>query len=126
MTWRTLLLDDDPIMRMLMRRGLEAEGSFSVVAEAGDPTRARQRIVETRPDCVVTDLHLREGPAPAWLPGLREAAPEARFFIVTGTDRPEDTPGFAGLGRVLVFTKDEGPRRIAEGIREAMGKRLLA
>lgn len=51
---RFYLVDDDPLMVKLQTRILENAG-HEVDSET-DSTRALDRIIETRPECVITDL----------------------------------------------------------------------
>jgi CheY-like chemotaxis protein len=53
---RELLADDTPELRLLLRRALDLDGSFDVVAEAADGAEAVVLSAGLHPDVVVTDL----------------------------------------------------------------------
>ncbi len=52
---RVLVVDDSPVARKFLIQALKVDG-IQVVAEAGDPYAARDRIVELKPDVVVLDV----------------------------------------------------------------------
>ncbi|MDQ1459256.1 MAG: hypothetical protein QOI08_740, partial [Actinomycetota bacterium] len=53
---RVLVVDDDTVVRRLVRDGLEREG-FDVT-EAGDGTAALEAVENRRPDLVILDVNL--------------------------------------------------------------------
>jgi DNA-binding NarL/FixJ family response regulator len=56
MSINVLLADDHPIVRQGLRRLLEMEADFKVVAEASDGTEALQLLERYRPDVLIVDL----------------------------------------------------------------------
>lgn len=57
---RVVLADDEPDLRLLLRRLLEDDGRFRVVAEAGDGRAALEAVEQERPDLLVLDLSMPE------------------------------------------------------------------
>lgn len=55
---RTLVVDDSPTMRRLLRQILAADAAFEVVAEAADGAEAIARSAETAPDLVLLDIEM--------------------------------------------------------------------
>jgi two-component system, LytTR family, response regulator len=55
---RTLIVDDEPVARKVLREELEALGSVEIVGEAGDGEMALALISSTRPDLVFLDLQM--------------------------------------------------------------------
>lgn len=55
---RTLIVDDEPIARQVLREELEILPAIEVVGEAGDGLQALQMISETAPDLVFLDLQM--------------------------------------------------------------------
>lgn len=55
---RTLIVDDLPDMRLLMRSTLELDGCCAVVSEAGDGPEALEAWRRDRPDVVVLDMRM--------------------------------------------------------------------
>lgn len=57
---RTLIVDDSTTMRVLIRKILECDPNFEVVAEAGHPSQALELIEKNDYDLITMDLHLPE------------------------------------------------------------------
>ncbi len=55
---RTLLVDDAPALRRLLRLALERHGTFEVVGEAADGAEGVRVANECRPDLVLLDLSM--------------------------------------------------------------------
>src|SRR5215471_11627772 len=55
---RTLIVDDEPIARQVLREGLEAMPGVTVVGEAANGREALLQIGEVRPDLVFLDLQM--------------------------------------------------------------------
>ena len=58
MSKSVLLADDTATVRTLLRQGLERDGRFRVVAEAGTGPEAVELSASLRPDAVVMDLSM--------------------------------------------------------------------
>lgn len=57
---RTLIVDDEPLARRKIRKFLEAEEEFEVIAECGDGREAIFAIEDTKPDLVFLDVQMPE------------------------------------------------------------------
>ena len=55
---RTLLVDDEPIARSVLREGLQDFPEIQIVGEAENGKQALQRITDLRPDLVFLDLQM--------------------------------------------------------------------
>lgn len=55
---RTLIVDDSPTMRRMIRHALESDGRFEVTQETGEPKRALELIFKEEFDLITMDLHL--------------------------------------------------------------------
>jgi len=55
---KTLLVDDEPIARRVLREGLEAISEIEIVGEADNGAAALEKITEHRPDLVFLDLQM--------------------------------------------------------------------
>lgn len=82
----TLLVDDTPTLRMLMRLALEKTG-FEVVGEAGDGLAGLNLAKELRPDLILLDLAMPVMDGLEALPLMRAALPHVRVVIISGFDR---------------------------------------
>ncbi len=87
---RVLVVDDHTLFRRGVTALLKADTRFEVVAEAGDAGEAYRRAAETQPDVILLDNHLPGVNGVDALPGLREAAPQARVLMLTVSEDEND------------------------------------
>lgn len=118
---RVLVVDDDPDYRLLVRLALAPEAGFEVVAEAGDGETAIAAAESTQPDLVLLDCTLPGGDAFDALPGLRQAAPEARIVLVSGHDPADLRLASRSAGAVGYLTKETPARRLAAELDALVG-----
>jgi DNA-binding NarL/FixJ family response regulator len=58
MPTRILIVDDDPTIRMLLRRLLERQGDWQVCGDASNGVEAIEKVDQLEPDLVVMDLSM--------------------------------------------------------------------
>ncbi len=90
MTITTLLVDDSPDIRRLLRTSLRLRGGFDVVGEAETAAEAARLADSLRPDVIVLDLGLRDLTGKDVLTRIRRGSPTSKIVIFSGsdTDRP--------------------------------------
>lgn len=90
MTITTLLVDDSPDVRRLVRTSMRLRGGFAVVGEAATAAEAAQLADTLRPDVIVLDLSLKDLTGKDVLSRIRRGSPTSRIVIFSGsdTDRP--------------------------------------
>ena len=81
---RALLIDDEPLARLELRRLLAAHPHVSITGEAGTMTDARDRLGRADYDLVFLDVQLRGGSGFDLLDSVR---PDAQVVFVTAYDR---------------------------------------
>lgn len=81
---RALLIDDEPLARMELRRLLAAHPHVEIAGEAGTVADARERLGRGDYDLVFLDVQLRGGSGFDLLDSIR---PEAQVVFVTAYDR---------------------------------------
>jgi two-component system, NarL family, response regulator LiaR len=79
---RVLVLDQDPLVRRVVRDALTA-GQVSVVAEAGDGSEAVDLAARHRPDVVLMDIVLPELDGPTVIRRIVSASPLVRVVVLT-------------------------------------------
>jgi CheY-like chemotaxis protein len=93
---RVLVVDDDQVDRMAVRRHLAGAPGEIAVEEAEGVLAAIDRLTSEPFDCVVLDYNLPDGDGLTFLRGLRSAGVEVPVVMLTGQ---ED----AGVARELIL-----------------------
>jgi DNA-binding response OmpR family regulator len=114
---QVLVVDDEPMVREVLARYLEAEG-FGVVT-AGDGEEALDRFEESRPDLVLLDLMLPRIDGFEVLDRMRTLA---RVPVIMLTARGEETDRVVGLdlGADDYVTKPFSPREVVARVRAVL------
>lgn len=120
---RVLLVDDAVDIRILVRMGLERDGRFEVVAEAGDGHTAIDLADELQPDVVVLDVAMPVMDGLEALPHIREVAPAARVLILSGFTADSLQDNCLDQGADAYIEKGTPLPRIAELLIELAGDR---
>lgn len=121
MSIRTLLVDDAPLLRQLVRMVLEADGSFHVVAEAGDGVEAIVAAREHRPELILLDLAMPRMGGMEALPLLRAAVPEARVVVFTGFEGTGVVESARAAGAARVLHKGLDPHALCRELLDLVG-----
>ena len=130
-----VVADDHTVVRGGLRRLLEAEPDFSVVAEAGDVESTVAQVERFQPAVLVLDLHMPGGGSLPALPALRASSPSTSILVLT----MQDDPGYAreamqrGARGYLLKEAEEAEliqavRTVADGgtyLQAELGARLL-
>ena len=83
---RVAVVDDHPIIRSAVRVLLESEPDFEWVGEAESVERAKNLLVETRPDAVVLDLWLGGNDGIEMIKHLKPLVPNTALLCYTMND----------------------------------------
>ena len=117
---RILIADDHPIFRDGLRRLLESEPGFKVVAEACDGVEAVEFVRRFRPDILLLDLAM---PRRHGLEALRELSLNAssmRVILLTAAAEREQIVEALQLGARGVVLKDCGTEILLKSIRAVL------
>ena len=84
---RTLVVDDSPDLRALLRLALTRAGRFEVVDDAGDGETAIELARRHQPDLVLLDLAMPGMGGLEALPRIGEVAPDSTVVVISGYPR---------------------------------------
>ena len=87
---RILLVDDHTLFRRGLVALLGADPTLRVVGEAADAAQAVRKAQELQPDLVLLDNHLPGATGIQALGDLKEAAPGAKFVLLTVSEDEGD------------------------------------
>ncbi len=118
MTGRILVVDDEKVIRNILRGKLETCG-YEVV-EAGDGERAAQILDEGAFDVVITDIVMPERDGLETLLHVRKTQPDAKVIVITGAGNDLYLDNAHGLGASRVFAKPVKLEEIAAAVKELM------
>ncbi|MGK5114259.1 MULTISPECIES: response regulator [unclassified Geodermatophilus] len=125
---RIVLVDDHPVVRVGLRALLESQPDLLVVDEAPDSAGAQEVVRRTRPDVVLMDLNLGDGPGGAATTGLLRDLPDPpRVLVLTTYTTEADVLAALDAGASGYLLKDAPPEELFRAVRSvARGETVLA
>lgn len=109
--FRTLVVDDDPMMRHVNRLLLHHSERFEVVAEGADGLEAIDRASEHQPDVVLLDITMPGMDGFEALPHIRAVSPESKVVVLTGLSGEEVRRKAMDLGAAGFLEKEPDAKR---------------
>lgn len=103
---RILIIDDHPLVRDGIRRALELEQHFYVIAEAGNGDEALRLTSSLRPDVVLMDIHLPGIDGLGLTRLIRRCCPRAAIVILTICTPAAFASKAAAAGAAAYCSKD--------------------
>jgi CheY-like chemotaxis protein len=120
---RIVLVDDDPIVRRLLRTTLPSE-SFDVL-EASDGDAALRLVEGAEPSLVVLDWLLPRRSGAEVLAEIKRRFPALPVLVLTGARDPGQREHAARLGADVFLTKPFSPSELLEAIERLLSERAL-
>ncbi|MEJ2483093.1 MAG: response regulator transcription factor [Gemmatimonadota bacterium] len=115
---RILIADDHALVREGIRRVLDEDPGFDVVAEASDGRQALERIEETNPDVAILDISMPERSGLDVARQLREERPALKVLILSMHDETEYVMRAVHAGAAGYLLKDDaGPALLRQAVR---------
>jgi signal transduction histidine kinase/DNA-binding response OmpR family regulator len=119
---RILIVDDDDLDRLAVRRCLHQAGLAATVDEASSSAETLQRTQSGRYDCILLDYYLPELDGLALLADIRAMAPHTPIVVFTGRGDEDIAVEMMKAGAADYLPKASlTPERLAAGIRHALG-----
>lgn len=125
---RIVLVDDHPVVRAGLRALIDGDAEMTVVGEADGLASAVDQVRTLKPDVVLMDLNLGDGPGGAEATAAVRALPEPpEVMVLTTYDTEADILRAIDAGARGYLLKDAPPEELFNAIRRtARGETVLA
>jgi two-component system nitrate/nitrite response regulator NarL len=117
---RILLADDHPVVLDGVRRALEADGGFDVVAETQNGTEVLPLIGQLHPDVVLLDIGMPRIDGLTCLDRIRTLHPEIKVVMCSMSSDPEEIQDAFRRGASGYIVKNVNPRDLPSAVRQAV------
>ncbi|MDQ6827450.1 MAG: response regulator, partial [Gemmatimonadota bacterium] len=118
---RILVVDDDEVDRMVVRRRLASAGIEAELDEAESAQEALRLLVRGSYDCVLLDFNIPGGDGRALLRALRQAGLEVPVIMLTGLGDEQIAVDLMKAGAADYIAKNTlTPERLSQSLRHAM------
>ena len=121
---RVLVIDDEALMRKLVRAILVKEG-YSVATASGPPD-ALQKLRSTRFDIVISDLRMPEVDGFSFIAQLNERYPDTCLIVMTGFGDADTADEVRARGADEYITKPFNEREIQVIVERVCWRRMVA
>ena len=118
---RVLLVDDQELVRVGLRRILHPEEGFDIVAECSDGSEVLDAVAEVEPDVVVMDIRMKKVDGVAATAELRAKADHPPVLVLTTFDDDELLSAALRAGAAGFQLKDAPAEDIIRATREVAG-----
>src|SRR5438552_13021307 len=125
MTARVLIVDDDPVQRLLLDNMVRKFGHEPMIAESGDQAAAMLTGTE-RFDCVVLDLVMPDLDGLGVLARMRQAGIDAPVIVQTAHGGIDNVVSAMRAGAADFVVKPVGAERLQVSLRNALATSALA
>ncbi|MEV0700210.1 response regulator transcription factor [Saccharopolyspora sp. NPDC050389] len=124
---RTLIADDETLMRAGIRLILENAEDVEVVAEAADGRAAVRACREQEVDVALLDVHMPGGDGLTAVADIARESPRTNVAMLTAFGNDHNVAQALRAGAVGFLLKDTGPNELIRAVRvAATGESILA
>jgi two-component system response regulator NreC len=120
---QVVLADDHNVFRRSLRRLLDGEEDFDVVAEAADLSAAARDVHSRMPHVLVLDLQMPNGSSIETIRRLRDQVPETEIVVLTMETSPLFAQHALDGGATGFVLKDRADAELPTAIRRAAAGR---
>lgn len=117
---KIVVADDHAVVRAGLRRVLEGQPEWEVVAEASDAEDAERYVRGHKPDVLVLDLNM-PGPLTSLdlIPRLASEHPQTKIVVLTMQDEPAFVRGALSAGAMAYVLKEAADDELVDAIKAA-------
>lgn len=118
--WRVLLVDDDVVVRPLLRVLLEKHEGLQVVAEASDGEEAVVSAEQYRPDVILMDIHLPRVDGVEATRQINKRLPQCMIIGLSCLYTPYEYNAMLAAGAVAFVRKEDAVEALYKTVEFAM------
>jgi DNA-binding NarL/FixJ family response regulator len=118
MSITAVLIEDETMVRQMLRTTVKKAGGINVVAEFGDGQEGLDYCLRTKPDFVICDLNLPGLHGLEVIAALREKVPDTRILVLTGSTDSELPGRFVSLGVQGYVDKTKPLQYLVQAVQE--------
>lgn len=118
--WRVLLVDDDVVVRPILRVLLEKYEGLQVVGEASDGAEAVVLAEQYRPDVILMDIHLPRVDGVEATRQINKKLPQCMIIGLSCLYTPYDYNAMLAAGAVAFVRKDDAVEALYKTVEFAM------
>ena len=117
---RVLIADDHPLILAGIKRALEEDDQFEVVAEARVGNQVLPLVSQTNPDLALLDLRMPEMDGLTCLDRIRKEHPKVKVVILSVSTDPEIVQTVLNHGAAAYIVKSVNPIDLSSALRQAL------
>lgn len=117
---RVLIADDHRLILDGIRKALEEDGGFEIVAETQSGTQVLPLVGRTKPELVLLDLRMPNMDGLACLDEIRRRHPDVKVIMLSASTSPELIDTALRRGATAYILKSVDPSDLASTIRQAL------
>ena len=117
---RVLIADDHPLILAGIKRALEEDDQFEVVAEARIGSQVLPLVSQTKPDLALLDLRMPEMDGLTCLDRIRKEYPKVKVVILSVSTDPEVVQTVLNHGAAAYVVKSVNPIDLSSALRQAL------
>lgn len=121
MSYRLVVADDQPEVRRSLRRFIERDGRFEIVAEAENGAQAIDAVASSHPDALIMDLAMPGVDGLVALESIMRSAPATRVAVLSSMIPFNGIQAKAlELGAIAAFDKYTSPKKVIKALAKSM------
>jgi two-component system response regulator NreC len=117
---RLVVVDDHAIVRAGLRRVLEAQAGWTVIAEAGDLERGLRVVLGHKPDALILDLNLHGTSSLEAIPRFLAHSPATAIVVLTMQAEPAFARAALRSGARAYVLKEAAEEQLVTAVRAAV------
>lgn len=114
---KILVVDDAPIMRLIIKDTLMTSG-YDVVGEAANGREAVEKYIELKPDLVTMDIIMPEVDGVQALKQIRDKDEDAKIIVISAIDQRESLMEAIKAGASDYIIKPFEPDRVLSAVED--------